>query len=266
MASWLPWVRSRRAGWRATPLSESQRAILARNVPMAAHLDEGERARLEGLVQIFLHEKTFEGLGGLDLTEEVSVTIAGQACFLLLGLEEVDVPYPGLDVVRVYPHGFKRVSDHAHPHGTDRPASGHVIGESSRRGFVVLAWDSVLRGARDLDDGDNVVLHEFAHQLDTGDGSANGAPVLPESRMYGAWARILGGAYAELREELAQGEADVIRPYGATSPAEFFAVATEVFFEKPHRLRREHEALYEMMKRYYRQDPACWPEPGTRQR
>ncbi|MEN0068432.1 MAG: M90 family metallopeptidase [Myxococcota bacterium] len=257
--SWLPWVRARRARQRATPLTAEQRAVLSRNVPMVEHLDEGLNQRFEGLVQLFLHEKSFEGLGGLDMTDEIEVTIAGQACFLLVGLEEVDVPYPGLDVIRVYPHAFKQTSGHADPFGTYRPPAGTVIGESSRRGFVVLAWDSVLRGSRHPHTADNVVLHEFAHQLDTGDGAADGAPILPETRMYGPWARILGQVFEELRDEIEAGGTDVLRDYGATNPAEFFAVATETFFEKPLRLSKEHPELYEVMRRYYRQHPASWP-------
>ncbi|MEM6927822.1 MAG: M90 family metallopeptidase [Myxococcota bacterium] len=258
MASWLPWVRARRANWRSTPLTEEQRDHLRRNVPMLRHLTPAVGERFEGLVQIFLHEKSFEGLGGLDLTEEMKLTIAGQACFLLVGLDEVDVPYPGLDVIRVYPRSFKQLSGHADPFGTYRPPAGTVIGESSRRGYVVLAWDSVVRGGCTPHDADNVVLHEFAHQLDTQDGVADGAPVLPEGRMYGPWARILGQVYDQLRHELAEGRSDVLRAYGATNPAEFFAVATETFFEKPRRLQREHPGLYDMMREYYRQDPAEW--------
>lgn len=262
MASWLPWVRARRAKLRSTPLSEEQREVLARNVPLLRHLDPTVQERFEGLVQLFLHEKTFEGLGGLEMTDDMALTIAGQACFLLVGLEEVDVPYPGLDVIRVYPRSFKQVTGDASPFGTYRPPAGTVIGESSHRGYVVLAWDSVMRGGCNPHDADNVVLHEFAHQLDTRDGAADGAPVLPEARMYGPWARILGQVFEQLREELEEGRPDVLRAYGATNPAEFFAVATETFFEKPERLRDEHPELYEMMRRYYRQDPARWRKTG----
>lgn len=260
MKSWLPWVRARRDKLRATPLTDEQIDILRRNVPMGRHLDTEERERFQGLVQLFLAEKSFEGLGGLAMTEEIRVTVAGQACVLLVGLSEVDVPYPDLDVVRVYPTAFKQASGHADPFGHRAPVEGTVIGESSRHGFVVLAWDSVIRGARNAHTTDNVVLHEFAHQLDTRDGRADGAPVLPEHRMYGPWAKILGAVYAELQAEVDAGEHDVLRDYGATSPAEFFAVATETFFEKPRRLKREHPKLYAMMTRYYRQDPAQWRE------
>ena len=258
MASWLPWVRARRNKLRHTPLTDEQWSILDRNVPMLEHLSADVRTRFEGLVQLFLAEKTFEGLGGLEMTEEIRVTIAGQACFLLVGLEEVELPYPGLNVLRVYPSAFRRTSAEVSPWSTYRPASGVVDGESSRRGYVVLAWDSVVRGARHPHSGSNLVLHEFAHQLDTADGRADGAPLLPESGLYGPWARILGEVFAELRERVRAGDADVLRAYGAQNPAEFFAVATEVFFEKPDQLRREHAELYEMMVAYYRQDPAGW--------
>ncbi|MBX2799692.1 MAG: zinc-dependent peptidase [Myxococcales bacterium] len=256
MASWLPWVRRRQDRLRHTPLTETQRAIIAANVPMAARLEAARTERLEGLVQLFVNEKTFEGLGGLEMTEEIRVTVAAQACVILVGLDEVDVPYPDLMVIRVYPGAFRRAEGVATPWSTDRPVQGVVHGESSRHGYVVLAWDSALRGARHPTSGDNVVVHEFAHQLDTADGAADGAPILPESGLYGPWARILGRAFAQLREHLDEGVPDVLRAYGATNPAEFFAVATEVFFEKPGRLKREHPELYRMMTLYFRQDPA----------
>ena len=258
MASWLPWVRQRRARLRDTPLTKAQRDVVRRNVPMSRHLEEAQQQRLESLVQLFRNEKTFEGLGGLEMTEEIELTISAQACVLLIGLEEVDVPYPGLDVIRVYPSAFRVPDGPANPNETYRPPTGVVTGESSRRGFIVLAWDHALRGARNAHSGENVVVHEFAHQLDTSDGAADGAPVLPEARLYGPWANILGSVFAELREHLKEGQVDVIRAYGATNPAEFFAVVTELFFEKPGELRASHPKLYDMMRRYYRQDPVQW--------
>lgn len=258
MGSWLPWVRARRSRIRQTPLDDAQWAVLRRTVPLLDHVDEPAMERFEHLVQLFLHEKTFEGLGGLEMTDEIRLTIAGQACFLLIGLDEVDVPYPGLDVLRVYPSAFRSAALPANPQSTYRPPTGVVTGESSQRGYMVLAWDHALQGALNPHSGDNVILHEFAHQLDTVDGAADGAPVLPDARLYGPWALILGAVFAELREQIEAGRPDVIRAYGATNPAEFFAVTTEVFFERPRRLQRDHPKLYELMQRYYRQDPAAW--------
>lgn len=241
MFSWLPWAVARRNKLRSTPLPDEMRRLLHRNVPPVARLDPQKHAHLEGLIQVFADGKTFEGLGGLDITDEIRITIAGQACMLLLGLE-VDIPYPGLDVIRVYPRSY-------------RSGHSHRLGESSRRGYVVLSWRDSKEGAKKPHDGRNVVLHEFAHQLDQRSGAADGAPVL-QADLYGPWARVLGDAFSELSEDVAKKRHSVIRAYGATNPAEFFAVATEEFFERPHRLRKKWPDVYEVMVRYYNQDPA----------
>jgi hypothetical protein len=249
--SWLPWVRWRRKRLRETPLDPAQ-AIHVDTVAESYRLSDDERRTLTELVQIFLDEKTFEGCGGLVLTEEIRVSIAAQACLLLVGLDP-DAPFPGLDVLRIYPHGY-----HAHatgPLGDLRvPLDSHRLGESGR-GYIVLSWRAVEQGLADPHDGHNVVLHELAHQLDTEDGAADGAPVLPRA-LYGPWARVLGASYAELAEDIARGRPTVLDSYGATDPAEFFAVATESFFEEPVRLRDDDRALYDMLRTYYRQDPA----------
>jgi hypothetical protein len=130
------------------------------------------------------------------------------------------------------------------------------VGESWGHGNVVLAWDEVKHSAFDLHDGHNVVFHEFAHQLDEEDGSSNGAPILPQRAMYGAWARILGQDYAQLVSDAEEGRDSFLDQYGATNPAEFFAVATEAFFESPVKLRTRHPQLYKELMLYYQQDPA----------
>jgi Mlc titration factor MtfA (ptsG expression regulator) len=132
------------------------------------------------------------------------------------------------------------------------------LGEAWKDGVVVLAWDEVRRGATDPHDGHNVVLHEFAHQLDQQDGSADGAPILDHTSQYETWARVLSEEFEQLRRDAELGRASVLDEYGATNPAEFFAVATECFFEKPIPLRRKHPELYEALKTYYRQDPALF--------
>ena len=123
---------------------------------------------------------------------------------------------------------------------------------------MVLAWDAVRAGASDANDGHNVVLHEFAHQLDQEDGTSNGAPILEHRTQYVAWARILGAEFTALRAAAEQGRPTDIDPYGATDPAEFFAVVTEEFFERPEALRRRHPDLYEELRAFYRQDPAAF--------
>jgi MtfA peptidase len=244
----------RRAALRAQPLTAAERAIVERNVPHVAKLDAADRAELEGLARIFLAEKSFEGCGGLELTEEIKVTIAAQACLLLLH-RETDI-YPGVDAILVYPSAYKA-------HARER-LGGVVLetdqaraGESWTRGVVVLAWDHVKSGASQPADGQNVVLHEFAHQLDGEAGGMDGAPDLGARARYTSWAHVLGDEFAELSQKLHAGLRSDIDAYGATSPAEFFAVVTEMFFEKPRAMRERHPALYDELRAFYRQDPAA---------
>ena len=254
--SWLPWVNARRGRLYDTAMSPQEDALLTRNVPARGRLSSGQRRRLDGLTQIFLNEKTFEGCGGLELTEDMALTIACQACLLLVGLEEVDVPYPQLDVLRVYPSAY-RVSDPERDGELEHVGSAR-LGESSYRGYIVLAWDHVLQGGRNPDDGRNVVLHEFAHQLDTVDGAGDGAPKLPSRSLYAPWARVMGDAFEALRATLDDGGRAMIDGYGSKNPAEFFAVVTEHFFEQGERLKAEHPELFEVLRRYYRVDPSVW--------
>ncbi len=248
------WLRERRrAKLRARPFPAAWRALVERNVRYVALLGDDERRELEGHVHVFLDEKSFEGCGGLELTDEIRVTIAADACLLLLG-RETDY-YPELASILVYPSAYRakvtRASGAVVIEGEDAR-----LGESHARGVVVLAWDDVLHGTRDVRDGHDVVLHEFAHQLDQEDGDADGAPILAERSMYRAWARVLGAEYERLLRDDEAGRRTVLDRYGATSPAELFAVATEAFFEKPLQMRAKHPELYAQLRGYYRQDPA----------
>jgi len=244
----------RRRRLRKQPFPQEWEEILARNIPRYKHLSPQDREELNGHIQVFLAEKRFEGAAGLTMTDEIRVTIAAQACMLLLH-RRTDY-YPGLSSIIVYPHEY--VARH-----TERASGGLVregpqvrLGESSPRGAVVLSWDHVRAGASDVHDCRNVVFHEFAHQLDAEDGRVDGAPPLPQRSMYIAWARIWGQEYESLREKAARGNRTLLDRYGATNPAEFFAVATECFFQRPKRMKTEHPELYEELKAYYRQDPA----------
>jgi hypothetical protein len=245
------WKKRQRAHILEQPFPAEWRAFLERNVAAVSKLDAAEKGTLEDAVRIFLSEKHFEGCGGLELNDEMRVTIAGQACLLLLHLDEDDV-FPTVESVLVYPSAYRA-------HHVTQPG-GVVIdgelraGESWGTGTLVVAWDEVLRGAHDP--RHNVVLHEFAHALDQEDGSADGAPLLPTRPMYGPWARVLGAEYTQLTSEIRQGHQTSIDPYGATSPAEFFAVVTEAFFGQPGSLRSKHPALYDQLRAFYRQDPA----------
>ena len=192
------------------------------------------------------------------VTEEMRVTIAAQACLLLLH-RETDF-YPTLRTVLVYPSAYVAPMTESVGKGVVREGVSVRLGESWQRGCVILSWDDVLRGGADIHDGQNVVLHEFAHQLDQEDGAAEGAPLLPNRSMYAAWAHILGEEYIQLQKDSACGRRNVLDRYGATNPAEFFAVATECFFEKADALRQKHPELYTELKLYYRQDPAEFHE------
>lgn len=248
----MGWLKKRRRAHLVDEAFPAEWAtILARNVPIVSKLDAAERKTLEDRVRIFAAEKHFEGCGGLVLTDEMRVTIAGQACTLLLHLDEDDV-FPTVESVLVYPSAYRAANE-------TRPG-GIVIdevtraGESWQQGTLVLAWDEVLRSAHDP--RHNVVLHEFAHALDQENGSADGAPPLPTRGMYGPWAQVLGAEYNQLTQAIREGHRTSIDPYGATTPAEFFAVVTEAFFGQPVELRSRHPELYDRLRTFYRQDPA----------
>jgi Mlc titration factor MtfA (ptsG expression regulator) len=243
----------RRAALRQQPLTSEERAIVKKNVPYLARLTEKDGEELEGLVRIFLAEKSFEGCGGLELTEEIKVTIAAQACLLLLH-RETDI-FPDVASILVYPSAY-RAPSRKNEGGVVIEGEQARLGESWTRGVVVLTWDHVKSGAAQPADGQNVVLHEFAHQLDSEDGAMDGAPDLGARARYTSWARVLGEEFGELAKSLHDGRHSDIDPYGATNPAEFFAVVTEMFFEKPRALRFRHPKLYQELAAFYKQDPA----------
>ncbi len=247
--------RRRRRRLKDQPFPFEWAAILERNVPCYRALSPSEQSQLQGHIQVFLHEKRFEGCAGVEITDEMRVTIAAQACMLLLHRQS-DY-YPRMKTIFVYPHGYPARSVGMDTSGIVTEANGPRLGESWYRGPVVLSWDDARKGAADARDGHNIVFHEFAHQLDSETGEHDGAPVLPRRSMYIAWARALGHDYRRLIDDIARDRKTVLDAYGATDPAEFFAVATEAFFERPDALRRRHPALYEQLQGFYRQDPAA---------
>ena len=253
MFAW--WKRRRRAALRARPFPPEWRVIIAKNVPFVARLPPEDQAELTGHTQVLLAEKHFEGCGGLALSDEIRVTIAAQASVLLL--HRTPTYYPKLVSILVYPSTYL-VPGGRNVHGLVDPDPQARLGESWARDVVVLAWDNVLSSAADIHDGHNLVLHEFAHQLDQEDAYANGTPILPRRSMYVAWGRVLSQEFDALAADAAHRRPPLIDRYGATNPAEFFAVVTESFFEKPHQLRRKHPELYEQMRNFYQQDPAAF--------
>lgn len=243
----------RRRKLRAAPFPAPWRSIIERCFPLFARLSADDQTELLGHIQVFVAEKKFEGCGGLEITDEIRLTIAAQACLLLLHREPHY--YPRLVSILVYPHPYVAKGTERLPGGIVSEGPSGRLGESWVEDIVVLAWDAVRSGASDAGDGHNVVLHEFAHQLDQEDGTSNGAPILEHRSQYVAWARTLGAEFEALRQAAERGGRTDIDAYGATNPAEFFAVVTEAFFERPASLRKKHPELYDELRLFYRQDP-----------
>ena len=247
--------RWRRLRLMVRPFPPAWEEILHEHVALYRHLPAPLKEQLHADIHVFLDEKRFEGCGGLKLTDEMRVVIAGEACMLLLNRKSHF--FRKLKTILVYPTAYEAKSYTAVGTGYIEGTSAR-LGESSVGGTLVLAWDHAEADAENGADGHNVVLHEFAHQLDQEDGTANGAPILASRTRYADWARVLGHEYAELCDQLEHHRRTVLDPYGATNPAEFFAVATETFFEKPEKLRRKEPELYDQLAQYYQVDPAEW--------
>jgi Mlc titration factor MtfA (ptsG expression regulator) len=235
------------------PFPAAWLTILRKRVPYYRLLSPDEQAELRKLIRVFLSEKKFEGCGGLAITDEIRVTIAAQACILLLNREH-DY-YGGLHSILVYPNSYVAPAKFVDDLGVVHEGDEGRLGEAWLRGAIILSWDEVRRDAHDFQDGRNVTFHEFAHQLDQQDGSFDGAPLLEKPSHYRSWARVLMKEYQALGRAAERGQETLIDQYGATEPAEFFAVVTEAFFEMPEALKEEHPELYEELKKFYHQDP-----------
>ena len=250
------WLREwRRRKLRSRPFPKAWRELLWERSLLYRHLPAQDREELHGHIQVFLAEKRFEGAGGLTVTDEVRVLIASQAC--LLTLHRPADYYPGLYSIVVYPSGYLAPRRERDQVGAVVEAVEARAGETWPRGTLVLAWDAVLAGAAGRAGCSNVVIHEFAHQLDYQTGEADGAPLLPRDR-YPEWARIWGREYARLQRALAWSLPVDISPYGGKNPAEFFAVVVEQFFMCPRALSSCHPELYRQLRLFSRQNPASW--------
>lgn len=231
-------------------------ALLEKNVPLYERLPDELRLRLHERIGQFIASIRFEGCGGLELTEDMILTVAAQACLLVIHRD--GNPYPQLKVVYLYPSTFSSVQKRMDASGIVTEGEIHRLGESWDSGTVVLAWNAVAQGAQNIFDAENVTLHEFAHQLDHEEGPTDGAPSLPSNAAYRSWARVFQENYSDFLHLTEKGKKTVIDSYGATNPAEFFAVATETFFEKPRQLFQKRPELYEEMMHYYGLDPREW--------
>jgi MtfA peptidase len=253
---WL--TERRRKRLLETPFPAEWTQILETNVAAYKLLEADEQQRLRELVQVFIAEKHWEGCGGLELDDEIRVTIAGTGCQLLLGRDhdlfaEVEsiLIYPSAVVAREQSRSFFDPGVTAG--GGDKP----VLGLAVKGGAVVLAWDSALHGARDPKDGRNVVIHELAHKIDFLDGDADGTPLLDSGSARRAWAAAFAPAFLAHQERASRGKRSFLDDYAVTNEAEYFAVATEAFFEKPRALARELPDVYAALRQYYSLDLAA---------
>jgi len=251
------WLRDiRRKGILADPFPDAWRETLEGNVAHWNNLDGDERTKLEQLVQVFVAEKNWEGCGGLELTDEIRVTIAGLACLLVLKLEH-DL-YRNVQSILVYPSTVNtrpQLASVSQGLVLEKPAVP-IVGQAMRRGPVLLVWDKILHDAVHPERGHNVVFHEFAHKLDMLDGSVDGTPPIANREQYNRWVDVCSRRYERLKRRASQGKRTFLDTYGATNVGEFFAVATESFFSVPAELKRECEDLYSVLQEFYQQDPA----------
>lgn len=235
------------------PFPATWQKELAARVPLYRMLDAGRQRALEQRVQLFLAEKTFYGCDGFEVNDAVKITIAGHACLLILARAYSD--FDDIRSILVYPDAY---------HAMETESDGFVVserreiraGEASSRGQVVLAWTECEEAANNPNSSHNVILHEFAHQLDYLDGTADGAPPLSDNQAR-QWQQAMTNAYEDLQRSLEHHDRPWLDPYGATEPAEFFAVLTETFFQTPNPLREAQPAVYQALVNYYRLDPAA---------
>jgi Mlc titration factor MtfA (ptsG expression regulator) len=255
---WLAWRRSR---WSQRPFPEAWRKVLRQHVPLVARLPASRQILLKRLVQVFLEETRFVGCAGLVVTDSMRVTVAAQACLLLLGRREQG--FEGLREVLLYPGAFAVNRVEAMGGGVQREQRQVLAGESWTRGQVILSWQDVLAGSARPDDGHNVVIHEFAHQLDQAKGRATGFAGLADRQgdspsEVQAWAARMQLEFEAHQARCEAGEPGLIDAYAATEPAEFFAVCSEVFFEQPALLSEAHPVLHQALMRAYGVDPTRW--------
>lgn len=241
---------------RSLPFKKKWRKIIQQRMPYFRQMPTDLQLQLKQHIQVFITEKKFIGCNGVKITDEIKITIAAQACLLLLN-RKTDY-YPKLKTILVYPSAFIKEQNQRSADGTQSTRKIALSGESWDFGKIVLSWQDSLHGAELPNDGHNVVIHEFAHQLDQENGTANGSPILGKDQSYQCWSHIFSQQFEILKKQAATGTPSIFNYYGATEPAEFFAVVSEVFFEKSKQFSLEYPALYKQLTNYYKVDPMNW--------
>jgi Mlc titration factor MtfA (ptsG expression regulator) len=250
------WREYQREKIRSQPFKKSWRKIIQQRMPYFGQKPTDLQLKLKRHIQVFLAEKNFVGCNGVQITDEIRITIAAQACLLLLNRKTNF--YPKLQTILVYPSAFIKEQQNVGIDGLRYQQSVALAGESWDFGKVVLSWQDTLAGAKIPDDGRNVVIHEFAHQLDQENGKANGAPILYQGQNYKAWSDAFSLQFEKLQRQAQTGAPSLFDYYGATNPAEFFAVTSEVFFEQANQFNAKYPVLYQQLKNYYHVDPLHW--------
>jgi Mlc titration factor MtfA (ptsG expression regulator) len=235
-------------------LPDGWRVIVEQHVAIWNALDDDERFVVEEIGDWLLRHKHWEAAGGFALTDEIRVTIAAQAAFMVLGLG-ID-GYREVSAIIVYPTAMQSRGVYAGPvRGTVIDGAHPVVGEAhGNRGPVLIAWDEAREAARNPGRGNNVVFHEFAHKIDMLDHIVDGTPPLENRGDVARWVAVCTEVFDALRDGV---ERWPLQPYGATNPAEFFAVATEAFFDVPLHLEHHEPSLYEVLRDFFNQDPAA---------
>lgn len=244
--NWL----NRRIIKRSTITLEEWAAVFA-SLPLLEGLNDEEQHRLQELAILFMHHKVFEGAHGLVVNQHMALVIALQACLPILNLGLAG--YDGWVSVIVYPAGFAPERVITDEYGVEHRVQSNLSGESWQRGPVVLAWNETETAG--VIDGHNLVIHEFAHKLDMQNGVANGFPPLHAGMHVDEWVKAFTAGFESFQHKCKTGKFHGIDCYAATSPAEFFAVLSEVFFERPAMLKQHYVAIYEQLQQYYHQDP-----------
>lgn len=243
---------------RESPFDPAWRGVLADNVWQYRRLGDEQRDRVHAVVARFVARKQWVGAGGQEITDEVRVTIAGVASLLTLGLDE-PYDFPRLKSIIVYPTSYQTPAakgDFTFLGGDDPITGGETrLGEAWPRSPIVLSWRDALRQARVRGRGRNLVLHEFAHHVDGLNGDTDGVPHFDSREQRERWSEVAGAEFRTLVRRARRGAPTLLDTYGASDLTEFFAVATECFFERPHAMRREHPELYALMRGVFHQDP-----------
>ena len=246
----------RRKSITSKPFPKAWRLILKQRFPYFQSMPTDLQLQLKKHIQVFIEEKEFVGCDDFVITDEVKVTIAAQACLLLLN-RKTDY-YPKLKQILVYPYAFIVSKQQTDAAGVQHANRNVLLGESWENGKVILSWRNAAEGAADPFDGQNVVIHEFAHQLDQENGQANGAPTLRHITDYPSWSATLHQEFLQLQHCAQQHIPSLFNYYGATNPAEFFAVISETFFERPYEFNQKHHKLYQELSQFYQLDPINW--------